>query len=62
MKNLNLHLTPLGFQKSRVLSAIMLIVFCFLMIGFTQHAQANPRPGDVFREYHLIEGGSNGEP
>jgi len=26
-----------------------------------QSAAAEPQPGDVFREYHLVEGGSNGE-
>ncbi len=62
MENLNQNLTSFGNRKRGVLSAIMLIVFCFLMIGFAQHVQANPKSGDVFREYHLIEGGSNGEP
>lgn len=33
----------------------------FWIIGFS-FLLANPKPGDVFREYHITEGGSNGQP
>ncbi|MBD3374760.1 hypothetical protein GF406_06995 [candidate division KSB1 bacterium] len=43
------------FKPGMVASLLLLI--CLLGSGF---AHANPQPGDVFREYHIVGGGSNG--
>src|SRR6056297_1738666 len=41
---------------------IVVIIICFLLTGLAGQGYGFPKPGDVFREYHLVGGGSNGNP
>lgn len=51
--------TPFFDTRSYVTKLGCLLV---TFVTVVQYISAEPQPGDVFREYHLTEGGSNGEP
>jgi hypothetical protein len=47
---------PKKKTKVSVQGTILTFIFLLLILNLS----ANPRPGDVFREYHVVGGGSNG--
>lgn len=58
MKNGNQNSTCGNYRRIRLLCIIIILAIGFSITG---QLYANPRPGDVFREYHLVGGGSNGK-
>jgi len=61
MKDVNRNSTCGNYRRIRLLCIIIMIAIGFLNTGHPGQLVANPRPGDVFREYHMIGGGSNGK-
>lgn len=55
--SINKFLLSLSIKNGHHFSFIILLIFLSGNISF-----ANPEPGDVFREYHITGGGSNGQP
>lgn len=55
MINITNHLSGV---KTKALNVLGITII--LSLFFTNSTSANPKPGDVFREYHIVGGGSNG--